>query len=135
MNSDLKRDILMPSETISLANILHIIKDRKEIWQTLYIYDRDQDDHSDRNRRFNRQINKFNRLNSNRDSYLTFDDICALYFYIIRCLAYILQVRFTIIKNINIATVISNQTTSKINNISLSLFLHLSCQLYVNFFA
>ena len=71
----------MSSETISLADILHIIKDRKEVWQTLYIYDRDQGDHSDRDRRFNRQINKLNRLNSNRDSYLTFDDICALYSY------------------------------------------------------
>ena len=71
----------MSSEIISFANILHIIKDRKEIWQTFYIYDKNQNDHSDRDRRFNRQSNKLNRLNNNRDNYLAFDDICALYFY------------------------------------------------------
>ena len=81
LNLDLKRDNSTSSEIISFTNFLHMIENRKKIWQELYIRNENRDDRNDRNRRFNRQINKFNRQDSNRDDYSSFDDVYVLYFY------------------------------------------------------
>ena len=54
--------------------------------------------------------------------------------FIILFLIIILRIQFTIIRNINIAITIDNQTTSKINNNNLFLFQHFNCLLHVNFY-
>ena len=81
LNFDLKRDISTSSKTISLTNFLHMIENKKKIWQELYIRDENRNDRNERNRRSNRQISKFNRQDSNRDDYSSFDDVYAFYFY------------------------------------------------------
>ena len=71
----LKRDISTSNDITSLTNFLHLIENKKKIWQKFYTRDENRDD---RDRRFNnRQINKFNRQNSNRDNHLSFDDVYA----------------------------------------------------------
>ena len=52
----------------------------------------------------------------------------------IHLLTIILRIQLTIIRDINIAITIDNQTTSEINNSNLSLFQHLNCLLHVNLF-
>ena len=58
----------------------------------------------------------------------------SLYTFIIR-FSIIIQIKilFTIIKNINIAITIDNQTTSKINNNFLFLILFRNCRSFVNY--
>ena len=78
LDFNLKRDISTSNDITSLTNFLHLIENKKKVWQKLYTRDENWDD---RDRRFNnRQINKSSRQNSNRDDHLSFDDVYAFQF-------------------------------------------------------
>ena len=75
LDFNLKRDISTSNDITSLTNFLHLIENRKKVWQKLYTRDKNRDD---RNRRSNnRQMNKSNRQDSNLDDHLSFDDVYA----------------------------------------------------------
>ena len=75
LDFNLKRDISTSNDITSLTNFLHLIENRKKVWQKLYTRDENRDDRDRRSN--NRQINKSSQQDSNRDDHLSFDDVYA----------------------------------------------------------
>ena len=78
LDFSLKRDISTSNDITSLTNFLHLIENKKKVWQKLYTRDENRDDRDRRSN--NRQISKSNRQDSNRDDHLSFDDVYAFQF-------------------------------------------------------